>query len=31
MPQGILQSPVTSLIDEQAQITAALDSLLQGY
>ena len=31
LPQRILKSPVTSLIDEQAQITAALDFLFQGY
>lgn len=31
VPQRILRSPVTSLTDEQAQITAALDFLFQGY
>lgn len=31
VPQRILKSPVTSLADEQAPITAALDFLFQGY
>lgn len=31
VPQRILKSPVTSLAVEQAQITAALDFLFQGY
>jgi len=31
VPQRILKSPVTSLIDDQAQITAALDFLFHGY
>jgi toxin CcdB len=31
VPQRILGSPVTSLEGEQAQITAALDFLFQGY
>ena len=31
VPQRILKSPVTSLTDEQARITAALDFLFQGY
>lgn len=31
VPQRTLKSPVTSLIDEQAQITAALNFLCQGY
>lgn len=30
-PQRILKTPVTSLSDEQAQTTAALDFLFQGY
>ena len=31
VPRRALKSPVTSLADEQAQITAALDFLFQGY
>lgn len=31
VPQRVLKVPVTSLADEQAQITAALDFLFQGY
>lgn len=31
VPQRILKTPVTSLAGEQAQITAALDFLFQGY
>lgn len=31
VPQRILKSPVTSLAQEQAQITAALDFLFQGF
>lgn len=31
VPKRILKSPVTSLADEQARITAALDFLFQGY
>ncbi len=31
VPQRALKSPVTSLADEQPQITAALDFLFQGY
>ena len=31
VPQRVLKSPVTSLADDQAQITAALDFLFQGY
>lgn len=31
VPKRILKTPVTSLADEQAQITAALDFLFQGY
>ena len=31
VPRRILESPVTSLIDAQAQITAALDFLFHGY
>lgn len=31
VPQRILKSPVTSLVDEQTRITAALDFLFQGY
>ncbi len=31
LPQRILKTPVTSLAGEQAQITAALDFLFQGY
>ncbi|MFB0934668.1 MAG: CcdB family protein [Propionivibrio sp.] len=31
VPQRILKSPVASLATEQAQITAALDFLFQGY
>lgn len=31
VPLRILKSPVTSLVDEQARITAALDFLFQGY
>jgi toxin CcdB len=31
VPQRILKKPVASLASEQAQITAALDFLFQGY
>ncbi|MCP5278340.1 MAG: CcdB family protein [Thiobacillus sp.] len=31
VPQRILKSPITSLNAEQAQITAALDFLFQGF
>jgi len=31
VPQRVLRSAVTSLEDDQAQITAALDFLFQGY
>ena len=31
LPRRVLKSPVTSLEDHQAQITAALDFLFQGY
>lgn len=31
VPQRILKTPVTSLADEQTQISAALDFLFQGY
>jgi toxin CcdB len=31
LPQRVLKSPVTSLKGDQAQITAALDFLFQGY
>jgi toxin CcdB len=31
VPQRILKTPVTSLAGEQAQISAALDFLFQGY
>ena len=31
LPQRVLKSPVTSLRGDQAQITAALDFLFQGY
>jgi len=31
VPRRALKSPVTSLADEQAQITAALDFLFQGF
>lgn len=31
VPQRILKSPVTSLANEQARITDALDFLFQGY
>ena len=31
VPQRVLKVPVTSLADEQDQITAALDFLFQGY
>lgn len=31
VPRRVLKSPVTSLAAEQAQITAALDFLFQGY
>jgi len=31
VPQRILKTPVASLTGEQAQITAALDFLFQGY
>lgn len=31
VPQRILKSPVTSLIQSQAEIIAALDFLFQGY
>lgn len=31
VPQRILKSPVTSLAQEQAQITAALDFLFHGF
>lgn len=31
VPQRVLKTPVTSLAGEQAQITAALDFLFQGY
>ena len=31
VPKRILKTPVTSLLDDQAEITAALDFLFQGY
>lgn len=31
VPKRILKSPITSLLDDQAEITAALDFLFQGY
>lgn len=31
VPQRVLKAPVTSLADEQDQITAALDFLFQGF
>ncbi len=31
VPSRVLKSPVTSLAEEQARITAALDFLFQGY
>ena len=31
VPQRVLKTPVTSLASEQAQISAALDFLFQGY
>ena len=31
VPQRVLKTPVTSLAGEQAQISAALDFLFQGY
>jgi toxin CcdB len=31
VPRRVLTSPVTSLADQQARITAALDFLFQGY
>ena len=31
LPQRLLKLPVTSLLQEQAQISAALDFLFQGY
>lgn len=31
VPQRVLKAPVTSLTQEQEQITAALDFLFQGY
>lgn len=31
VPQRILKTPVTSLSQEQTQVTAALDFLFQGY
>ena len=31
VPKRILTSPITSLLDDQAEITAALDFLFQGY
>lgn len=31
VPRRVLKAPVSSLADEQSQITAALDFLFQGY
>lgn len=31
VPKRILKTPITSLLDDQAEITAALDFLFQGY
>jgi toxin CcdB len=31
VPQRVLKSPIASLVDSQAEITAALDFLFHGY
>jgi toxin CcdB len=31
VPRSLLKYPVVSLVDEQSQITAALDFLFQGF